>query len=68
MGEQRPDQGPERGRTSPGAAKHPTSGRIGHPGNTGQVRNDSNYRDRPTDDGKHGDADKEPNEGFPHEE
>jgi hypothetical protein len=25
----------------------------------------ANYHDRPSDDGKHGDAEKEPNEGFP---
>jgi len=29
-------------------------------------KGDQNYRDRPTDDGEHGDGAAEPNAGFPH--
>jgi hypothetical protein len=36
-------------------------------GNDEQAGNRARYRDRPADEGKHGDAGEEPNEGVPHD-
>jgi len=45
--------------SSPDPSRKPSNGKTPRKG-------DQNYRDRPTDDGKHGDGAAEPNAGFPH--
>ncbi|MDB6087458.1 MAG: hypothetical protein JWN85_242 [Gammaproteobacteria bacterium] len=55
------------GRNPPGKPR-PRSGSADEAGRAGErSKSDTpEYRDRPADEGKHGDGTEEPNEGFPH--
>ncbi len=62
MSDQRADE--DRKNTTRDPRKRPTP----DPAGGGRETRSANYRDRPSDDGKHGDAGEEPNSGFPHED
>ncbi len=62
MSDKRSDE--HRQSTTSERRKQPSSDQTG----SGGERRSVNYRDRPSDDGKHGDAGDEPNSGFPRED